>query len=61
MDGYLAMLIGQNVPHAKAFTPSAKERDVWRNRCNTWALEAKRGFDVRQCLDAIRKPGMKWN
>jgi hypothetical protein len=25
------------------------------------ALEAKRGFDVRQCLDAIRKPGMKWN
>ncbi|HWN95522.1 MAG TPA: tryptophan halogenase family protein [Methylomirabilota bacterium] len=61
MDGYLALLVGQNVPHAKPFTPPPKEKDIWRNRCNTWALEAKRGLDVKQCLDAIRKPGMKWN
>ncbi len=60
MDGYLALLVGQNVPHAKPFTPSAKERDLWRARCNTWALEARRGLGVKEALEAIRKPGMKW-
>jgi tryptophan halogenase len=60
MDGYLALLVGQNVPHAKPFHPPPKERDIWRNRCNTWATEAKRGLDVKQCLEAIRKPGAKW-
>ena len=60
MDGYLAMLIGQNVPHAKPFTPSAAETKLWNDRCATWALEARRALDVRQCLDAMRRPGMKW-
>ena len=60
MDGYLAMLIGQEVPHAKPFTPSAAEAKLWKDRCATWALEARRGMDVKQCLDAMRKPGMKW-
>ena len=60
MDGYLAMLIGQDVPHAKPFTPSAAEARLWNDRCNTWALEARRALDVKQCLDAMRKPGMKW-
>ena len=60
MDGYLALLLGQNVPHAKPFTPPPKERDIWRNRCHTWSLEAQRGLDVKQCLAAIRKTGAKW-
>ncbi len=60
MDGYLAMLVGQNVPHQKPFTPSAKEREIWRGRCRTWGLDAQRGLDVKQCLEAIRKPGVKW-
>jgi tryptophan 7-halogenase len=61
MDGYLAMLVGQNVPHAKPYEPGQKEKEIWRNRCNTWALDAKRAYDVKQCLEIIRKPGMKWN
>lgn len=61
MDGYLAMLIGQGVPHAKPFTPSAQEQKVWRERTNTWALEARRAMDVKQALEAIRRPGMKWS
>jgi tryptophan halogenase len=60
MDGYLAMLVGQQVPHDKPYTPAPKEMEIWRTRCNTWALEARRAMDVMQCLEAIRKPGMKW-
>ena len=60
MDGYLAMLVGQAVPHAKPYAPTPAEAKLWRDRCNTWALEARRGLDVKQCLEAIRRPGMKW-
>jgi tryptophan halogenase len=60
MDGYLALLIGQDVPHGKPFTPPPNEAKIWRDRCLTWAHEARRGLDVKQCLEAIRKPGMKW-
>lgn len=60
MDGYLALLIGQEVPHARPYTPTAAEAKIWRDRCNTWAMEARRALDVKQSLDAIRKPGMKW-
>jgi tryptophan halogenase len=60
MDGYLALLVGQDVPHAKPFAPPANETKIWRDRCATWAHEARRGLDVKQCLEAIRKPGMKW-
>jgi tryptophan halogenase len=61
MDGYLALLIGQGVPHDKPHTPSTGEQKIWRDRCNTWAMEARRAMDVKQCLEAIRKPGMKWS
>lgn len=60
MDGYLAMLVGQGVPHAKPFKAPAKEAESWRSRCNTWATDARRALDVKQCLEAIRRPGMKW-
>ncbi len=60
MDGYLAMLVGQGVPHAKPFKPSGKEAESWRSRCYTWATDARRALDVKQCLEAIRRPGMKW-
>jgi tryptophan halogenase len=60
MEGYLALLIGQDVPHAKPYKPSLAEQRIWQNRCHTWALEARRAMDVKQCLEAIRKPGMKW-
>jgi tryptophan halogenase len=61
MDGYLALLVGQDVPHAKPFTPPPNEAKIWRDRCLTWSHEAQRGLNVKQCLEAIRKPGMKWS
>lgn len=60
MDGYLAMLVGQQVAHARPYTPTAAEADFWRNRCRTWGEAATRGLDVAQCLEAIRSPGVRW-
>ena len=60
MDGYLALLVGQNVPHDKPYVPSQRELDAWRSRINTWSLEARRAMTVKEALDAMRKPGMRW-
>jgi tryptophan halogenase len=60
MDGYLALLVGQNVPHAKPYAPTPTEEKTWRERCMTWAHEARRALDVKQCLEAIRRPGVKF-
>lgn len=59
MDGYLALLLGQAVPHAKPYVPPPKEADLWRHRCRTWTLDAQRGLDVQQCLASLRQHGFK--
>jgi tryptophan 7-halogenase len=60
MDGYLALLVGQNVPHQKAYRPTPTEAQLWRNKCNGWVNDARRGLDVKQCLSAIRGAAPKW-
>jgi tryptophan halogenase len=60
MDGYLALLVGQDVPHARPYSPTPTEAKTWRERCLTWGHEARRGLDVKQCLQAIRRPGVKF-
>jgi tryptophan halogenase len=60
MDGYLALLIGQNVPHQKPYTPSPNELNIWKNKCALWKSEASRGLDVKQCLKAIHGAPPKW-
>jgi tryptophan 7-halogenase len=59
MDGYLALLLGQGVPHEKPYTPSEAEKRAWSNRCAAWTAEAKRGLGVKECLASIRKAGIK--
>lgn len=60
MDGYLALLVGQQVPHARRHQPSALEQKLWADKSALWAQQARQGLDVKQCLQAIRKPGWKW-
>jgi tryptophan halogenase len=58
--GYFSLLVGQDVPRNREFQPGQKELEAWRSRCRVWAMEARRGMDVKQCLEAIRGPAMKW-
>lgn len=61
MDGYLAMLVGQNVPHQKPYSPTAKEKAFWKNYVDGLAFEANSiGLTVRESLDAIRSPEAVW-
>jgi tryptophan halogenase len=61
LEGYLAMLVGQRVPHARPYVPSTPERKLWLQYRDEFLLAAKRGFDVKQTLEAIRRPGWSWS
>jgi len=61
MDGYLTMLVGQNVPHNKPYDPPKVEAEYWKRYCQGLAEEARKtGMDVKEALTAIRKPGLTW-
>ncbi|MGE3309950.1 MAG: FAD-dependent oxidoreductase [Limisphaerales bacterium] len=60
MDGYLALLLGQGVPHGKPYSVPAGEAKSWSARVASWEGTAARGLDVRQCLAAVRKSGATW-
>jgi tryptophan halogenase len=60
MDGFLALLVGQDVPYQKRYDAPALERAFWTKRCQTLAEEARRGMDVGEALRAIRTPGLAW-
>jgi len=60
MDGYLALLMGQNVPHNKPYDAPPAEHNFWRQHCQNLAIEARGGMDVKEALQAIRSPGLKW-
>lgn len=57
MDGYLALLVGQNVPHGKPYAAPEAEARIWRDKCRLWAADAGRGLNVQQCLAATRGKG----
>lgn len=59
MDGYMALLVGQNVPHNKPYNAPATEREAWRKHCQALAADARKGMGVKEALDAIRAPGVK--
>jgi tryptophan halogenase len=60
LDGFLAMLVGQNVPHQKPYTPPAAEHNFLHQHRQRLAAEARNGMDVKQALQAIRSPNLKW-
>jgi tryptophan halogenase len=60
-DGYLAMLVGQQVPHEAKFVPTDEEREVWRQIQAANRAKARQGFTVAEALSTIRLPQWQWD
>jgi tryptophan 7-halogenase len=60
LDGYLAMLVGQAVPHAKPYTAPAAETKIWHERLRNYGQHAAAGFSVAECLGMIRNGKIKF-
>jgi len=61
MEGFLALLVGQQVPHRRAYTPPANEAKLWNKHLSELQAAARRGFTVEQALAVVRSSSWKWN
>jgi tryptophan halogenase len=57
LDGYLALLVGQEVPHARPYSPSPAEARIWRDRLAALGRAADEALTVQECLHALRRAG----
>ncbi|MDB6153336.1 MAG: tryptophan-5-halogenase [Chthoniobacteraceae bacterium] len=57
LEGYLALLVGQNVPYAKRYHPSIAEAQAWKDRCAIYNVNAQQAMSVKECLESLRKVG----
>jgi tryptophan halogenase len=60
IEGYLAMLVGMQVPYAKPHEPSAAEKQTWERHQRAMRTKVAAGADSKQALAAIRGDGWKW-
>jgi len=61
IEGYLTMLVGQQVPYQSGYRPSAAERDTWAKILGEHRTVGSSGLSIREALAAIRRPDWKWN
>jgi tryptophan halogenase len=59
-NGYLAMLIGQQVEYRRRYQPSANELRIWNAERQKNKNLAMRGLTVRETLEKIRSPNWEW-
>ncbi len=60
VEGFLAMLVGMQVPFDRPHLASPQELELFDRHRTQLASAAKNGVTVRQALDAIRKPSWQW-
>jgi hypothetical protein len=55
-EGWVTMLIGQNVPYRRKYQPSETERRTWKKiQASNWALSAA-GIGVAEMSKIVRSP-----
>jgi tryptophan halogenase len=60
MEGYLALLVGQKVPHRARHVPTPQETRVWHSIRAENRMKALTALSVREALAAVTSPGWSW-
>ncbi|HEX3313333.1 MAG TPA: tryptophan halogenase family protein [Gemmataceae bacterium] len=60
MEGYLSMLVGQQVPYRKKYVPDATAQQNWERIRQAVKNKVSQAFTVREALDFIRSPLWTW-
>ncbi len=61
LEGYLVMLVGNQVPYKKRHSATAAELATWQKRKIGFIEEAKRGIRCEEALAYVKHPGWQWN
>jgi tryptophan halogenase len=60
LEGYWALLLGQKVPYDRAYVPSQRERETWREIQQAFKAKAEAGVGVKDALNLVRSPEFQW-
>lgn len=60
INGYLAMLVGQNVAHQKPYDMPEQEKKLWSRHQQTLKGHAAKAYTAEQALEIVRSPRWKW-
>ncbi len=61
LEGYLVMLVGNQVPYQARYTPTAADLGRFEARRSQFSDIAKLALDVKEALAYVRHPGWQWN
>ena len=59
-NGYLSLLIGQQVEYKQRYQPSAAEMAIWNAERQKYRTLGQHGLTVRETLEKIRSPKWEW-
>ena len=59
-EGYLSLLVGQQVPYNASYTPSETEWSNWERIQKAIQRQVSYGLSVREGLDLVRSPQWQW-
>jgi tryptophan halogenase len=60
MEGYLSLLVGQNVPHRRPYQPREDEKRAWAEARRALRTRAAGALSVGEALDAVTRPNWQW-
>jgi len=60
MEGYLSMLVGQQVPYERTYTPDERDKATWQLIRQDVKNRVAHAFSVPEALRLVRHPDFKW-
>ena len=60
MEGYLSLLVGQQVPCKRPYVPSPEEQNAWQQIRQGVYHRVSRAFSAREAYELVRSPGWVW-
>jgi len=61
LEGFLVMLVGQQVPYKRKYQVPAREQEIWNGRLAAMVAQAAKGIRSEEALAYVKHPGWRWN
>ncbi|MES2439401.1 MAG: tryptophan 7-halogenase [Verrucomicrobiota bacterium] len=61
LEGFLVMLVGNQVPYNKRYKPTPAELEIWERHKAAFIQEASRGISSEEALAYVKHPGWQWH
>ena len=60
LEGWLVMMVGNQAPYARRYSPPQSEKRAWEQYRQGLAAKANSGMGVKEALAYVHHPGWSW-